>query len=165
MAEQLLGGDLNEGADYMAVFDTATGPDADYAVRMAESIRAVMAGQPNFSLEYPCDTADEKSWYLAKVSRFIGDGPIRIVVSHENMTEQKRILTELQATEERFYILSQHSRTFYWETDPDGLYTYLGGTTYLILGYEAEELDRKNYSSICTPRMDVMLSKKLPWKI
>ncbi|MEA1969674.1 MAG: ATP-binding protein, partial [Thermodesulfobacteriota bacterium] len=41
---------------------------------------------------------------------------------------------------ERFDQLAEQSRTFTWEIDANGLYTYVGHTVTSILGYEPEEL-------------------------
>ena len=57
---------------------------------MAAGIRAVMAGNSEeFFLEYPCHSPDEKSWFAARITRFSGEGALRIVVAHENITERK----------------------------------------------------------------------------
>ena len=58
---------------------------------MAAGIRAVMAGErEDFFLEYPCHSPLEKRWFVARVTRFPGAGPLRIVIGHENITKQKR---------------------------------------------------------------------------
>jgi diguanylate cyclase (GGDEF)-like protein/PAS domain S-box-containing protein len=95
-AELPASANLCEGANYLVVCDTTRGPDAVFAAAMAAGIRAVMQGtQDVFSLEYPCnDSASselyvEKRWYKAQVTRFTGEGPLRIVVAHENISERK----------------------------------------------------------------------------
>ena len=134
-----------EGVNYLAVCDATTGPDAVYATAMANGIRAAIANiQPTFSLEYPCDYFRGpdivKRWFLARVTRFTGDGSIRIVVTHENITERKLLLNALEKSNERFNTLAEHSRTFTWEVDTDGLYTYISQTSHPILGYAPEEI-------------------------
>ena len=79
-----------EGANYLQVCDTAVGPHAEEAAVIAAGIRSVM-GDPQqcFALEYPCHSPDEKRWFNVRITRFLGDGPIRIVVAHENITARK----------------------------------------------------------------------------
>ena len=65
-------------------------PVAEEAALLADGIRTVMRGQqPSFSLEYPCHSPQEKRWFIARVTCFPGDGSIRIVVAHENVTARK----------------------------------------------------------------------------
>ncbi len=79
-----------EGANYLRVCDTADGPCSEEAALLADGIRTVMRGQqPSFSLEYPCHSPQEKRWFIARVTCFPGDGSIRIVVAHENVTARK----------------------------------------------------------------------------
>lgn len=81
---------LCEEVNYLRVCDRATGQGAQEAEAYSQGIRAVMNGSLiEFSLEYPCHTPDRQSWYNGRVSRFSGEGPVRIVIAHENITELK----------------------------------------------------------------------------
>jgi PAS domain S-box-containing protein len=81
-----------EGTNYLAVCEHAYGPNAEEAPSIADGIHAVMAGeQEEFSLEYPCPSPNEQRWFTAHVTRFPSAGPLRIVVSHENISERKRV--------------------------------------------------------------------------
>jgi PAS domain-containing protein len=77
------------GANYLDVCDRATGPCGEEAAAVV-GIRAVIAGeQGEFALEYPCHSPSEKRWFRARATRFGEDGPVRVVMSHENMTAAK----------------------------------------------------------------------------
>lgn len=79
------------GLNYLQVCDTAKGEDADYAYQSAEGIRKVMNGQvPEFLMEYPCHTPDEKMWFYLRATRVENLEPCRVVVSHENITPIKQ---------------------------------------------------------------------------
>ncbi len=79
-----------EGADYLAVCDAATGPDAATAAAFAAGIRAVLLGkQDKFTQEYPCHSPTEQRWFSGRVTRFPGEGPTRVVVTHETITARK----------------------------------------------------------------------------
>ena len=112
-AEALIPADVCEGANYLAVCDASQGPDAVYARVVAGGIRSVIEGkQKAFSLEYPCDSEDptaDRRWYNAKVTRFAGDGPIRVVVSHENITARKHAEESLQ--QQNIYLSALHQIT------------------------------------------------------
>jgi PAS domain S-box-containing protein len=83
-------GHVGVGANYLAICDRASGPGSEDAAVVARGIRAVSRGeQQDFSLEYPCILPSEKLWFVIRVTRFSGDGPIRVVISHENITAKK----------------------------------------------------------------------------
>jgi PAS domain S-box-containing protein len=83
-------GEVGIGVNYLTVCDCASGPCDGEAAAVARGIRSVIRGnQRRFSLEYPCDSPTEKRWFLVRVTPFSGDGPIRVVVSHENITAAK----------------------------------------------------------------------------
>lgn len=81
------------GQNYLEICDTATGDCSEEASAMAAGIRAVLAGQRDyFYLEYPCHGPDVQRWFAARVTRFHGEGPARVVVAHDNITV--RVLAE-----------------------------------------------------------------------
>jgi PAS domain S-box-containing protein len=97
------------GANYLDVCDQSTGRDADEAADMATGIRAVIRGQQeNFTLEYPCHSPLERRWFMARATRFDGDGPVRVVISHENISATKLADEERQ----KFVSLVENSTDF-----------------------------------------------------
>lgn len=54
-----------------------------------------------------------------------------------NIASQQRFLAESQ---ERLEQLARHSRTFAWEVDNEGKYTYLSDVVYDVLGFRSDEL-------------------------
>jgi PAS domain S-box-containing protein len=89
------------GDNYLKVCDSVSGDFADEASAVGAGIRAVMAGQrEEFHLEYPCHSPREKRWFIIRVTRFGGDGPVRVVVAHENITDRKQAELEKAQTSE-----------------------------------------------------------------
>ncbi len=85
-----------EGANYLHVCDGATGEFAGEARAFAEGIRKVMKGEKDvFSLEYSCDSPVEQRWFTGKVTKFSNGGAVRIVISHENITDRKKAEEEV----------------------------------------------------------------------
>jgi len=81
-----------EGANYLAMCDAVTGSDAPEAQAFATGIRSVISGERSeFCREYPCNTPTERRWFAGRVTRFPGDGPVRLLVAHEDITERKWI--------------------------------------------------------------------------
>ena len=79
-----------EGINYLVACEDASGIEAEYAKAFAKGIRTVMNGQrESFSLGYPNHSPVGQRWFMGRVNRFPGEGPLRIVIVHENITELK----------------------------------------------------------------------------
>ncbi len=91
------------GDNYLKLCDEARGPFSEEAPLMAAGIRSVMDGtRSSFEMEYPCHAPDEERWFIARVTRFEGDGEgaVRVVVAHENISARKRAELALTQSEE-----------------------------------------------------------------
>jgi DNA-binding CsgD family transcriptional regulator len=78
------------GINYLSTCDATTGSDADIAQDVADGIRAVIKGElKEFLLDYPCHSKDSKHWYYLRAIRMSAKEPIRVVVSHEEITDLK----------------------------------------------------------------------------
>jgi PAS domain S-box-containing protein len=76
------------GVNYLEVCDAVIGQSD--AKACADGIRAILDGTlDEFAYEYACHARHEQRWFVARVTRFPGDGPKRVVVAHENITERK----------------------------------------------------------------------------
>ena len=51
-------------------------------------------------MEYPCHSKEEQRWFYMRVTKAGGPGPLRIVISHENITTLKRTEKLLRQSEE-----------------------------------------------------------------
>ncbi|MHC1786941.1 MAG: PAS domain S-box protein [Christensenellales bacterium] len=72
----------------------------------------------------------------------------------QDITEQRRMERALIESESRYRQLSEHSRTFTWETDDQGLYTFVDSVSEKVLGYRPEELmGKKHFYDLC-PQAD-----------
>ncbi len=88
---------VNEGANYLAVCDTTSGEDVDFARHVAAAIRSVLAGErDSFVTGYTCACPDEENWFSLQVTPFPSGGPRRVVIAHEDITERVRAEQRLQ---------------------------------------------------------------------
>ena len=86
-----------EGSNYLQACAGAHGEQAAGARVMAEGIQRVILGeQPTFTIEYACGSPSHAAWFVARASRFAGDGPVRVVVAHEDITERKQAEKRIQ---------------------------------------------------------------------
>lgn len=106
------------GDNYLQLCDSSSGKDSAEAVLVAAGIRAVMAAQRDeFHLEYPCHSPREQRWFVVRITRFDGDGPMRVVVAHENITERKLAEEAMSESEERFRQLAENIQEVFWISD------------------------------------------------
>lgn len=78
------------GSNYLAVCDAAAAEGDRLAGEFAAGIRAVMEGRTElFELEYPCHSPQQQRWFAGRATRAASEGPVRVVVVHENITARK----------------------------------------------------------------------------
>ncbi|OBV36936.1 PAS domain S-box protein [Janthinobacterium psychrotolerans] len=79
---------------------------------LAAGIASVIAGQADaYALEYEFATEAGAHWSLAKVSRFRGEGPLRVVVAHTDITERKLMDSALRQSHAQLRQLALHLET------------------------------------------------------
>lgn len=96
------------GINYLNVCSATQGTDRETALRFAEAIKAVVTGAlDHYELEYECSSQNEERWFIARINPLsdIKDGPRRVVISHEDMTDRKLAAKRLKQSEEKFRTL------------------------------------------------------------
>ena len=79
---------------------------------LAAGIRAVIAGTADtFALEYEFTTRSGPRWSQARISRFLGEGPLRVVVAHTDITERKLMDGALRQSHAQLRQLALHLET------------------------------------------------------
>ncbi len=112
-----------EGANYLRVCDEVTGEDAETARAFAAAIRDVLAGRrAEFAREYPCHAPGKQRWFVGRVTRLHGDGPRRVVIAHDDVTERKRMEEALGRSESRLQAMLDHVPAAVFLKDLDGRY-------------------------------------------
>ncbi len=77
------------GRDYLAVCEAA-GECCAEAGEIAVGLRRVLAGDlDRLDLEYPCEVPGGASWFALQAARWNGSGPVRVVVSHTDVTARR----------------------------------------------------------------------------
>jgi len=136
---------VSEGANYLAVCDTASGEHSAEATPFAQGIREVLAGQrPSFELEYPCHSPDEKRWFIAHVTPFGDDGPRQVIVAHENITQRKRAEEAVTRSAEDGKILLNTIQTQIWYLTDDHTYGAVNKAHAEFNGLQIEDMAFKD---------------------
>jgi len=78
------------GINYLELCDATTGKEAKDARAVAAGIRSVIRGETSeFLYDYPCHGPDGLHFYYIRAIRVSEGKPIRVVVSHEDITALK----------------------------------------------------------------------------
>lgn len=129
-----------EGENYLTVCDATTGEFVEQATTFARGIRAVLNGeQERFSCDYYCPSLDHPGWFRGHVTRFVSDGPVRIVVAHEDITEQKLAEDALRDSEQELTDFFDNATVALHWVGPDGIILRVNQAELDLLGYQREE--------------------------
>jgi PAS domain S-box-containing protein len=103
------------GINYLEVCRRSREKDADAAKALRGTEDVLNGARPEFQLEYPCHSPDEKRWFLMSVTPLL-DKRGGVVVTHTNITERKQIEQALQESEERLQLAMEGGDigTFDW---------------------------------------------------
>jgi PAS domain S-box-containing protein len=73
------------GASYVAVCEAAADP---LATEAALALKEILAGtRAEYVLEYPCHSPSTQRWFRMRATRYAGSDPLRVVISHDDITE------------------------------------------------------------------------------
>jgi PAS domain S-box-containing protein len=146
------------GTNYLAICESARGADAQDAARFSEGLQAVMRNEiDEFSMEYPCDSPAENHWFMTKVIPFPGEGARRLVVSHTDISAQKKSEAALRQSEERHRLISGLISDYAYGGVgfPDGTARtdWISGAFEQITGYTVDEIKNQplGFASLLLP--------------
>ena len=87
---QMEGASDSIGVNYLELCDATIGKEAKDARNVAAGIRSVIKGEiKEFMYDYPCHGPDGRHFYYVRAVRVAEEQPIRVVVSHEDITALK----------------------------------------------------------------------------
>jgi diguanylate cyclase (GGDEF)-like protein/PAS domain S-box-containing protein len=160
---------FDEGANYLAVCDAATGPEAVDAAAFAAGIRAVLGGSSEqFSMEYACHSPQQKRWFVGRVTRFEVSGPVRVVIEHINITAMKQSEALLRETADRLSLSEERYRCTFEQapvgivhTSPEGFFLRCNARFAEIIGYPQGEVPGMSVLDITAPEDRADSLKKL----
>ncbi|MCD6556508.1 MAG: PAS domain-containing protein, partial [Bacteroidales bacterium] len=76
---------------------------------------------------------------IAEIEKDEKGKPIKLIGTVRDITEKKKLETELQKSEQKYRILAENTYDWEYWTDPDGNYKYLSPSCERITGYSHEE--------------------------
>jgi DNA-binding CsgD family transcriptional regulator len=92
------------GINYLNICDTTKGEGDQDACKVATGIRAVIDKQlDEFLYDYPCHRPESQHWFYMRVIRIPDTDPVRVVVSHEEITALKLADQALLESQEKLH--------------------------------------------------------------
>ncbi|WDT69760.1 MAG: PAS domain S-box protein [Candidatus Manganitrophus sp.] len=150
------------GWNYLRLCETAVGEGAEAAHALAAGIKQVISKeQDEFTLEYPCHSPTAQRWFIVRVTRFEGEeeGSVRVVVAHEDMTDQKRA----EEAHQRLASIVESSNDAIIGMNLDGTVVTWNPGAAQIYGYSADEILGASVSILVPPehpdRVDEILER------
>ncbi|MCL4859464.1 MAG: PAS domain S-box protein [Caldilineaceae bacterium] len=78
------------GANYLAITDAAASEETENAAEIAAALRNIVLGNiTEAHVEYPCHSPFAERWFIAHISGFDDRGQRRVVIAHENISDQR----------------------------------------------------------------------------
>jgi len=85
------------GLNYLKICESATGEGAQDANNVAQGIRQVIGKTcDEFLYDYPCHSPTGRRWFYMRAIRMAEADPVRVIVSHEDITALKLAQEELK---------------------------------------------------------------------
>jgi diguanylate cyclase (GGDEF)-like protein/PAS domain S-box-containing protein len=135
------GSELGLGVNYLAACDNTTGRGSQDAHFAADGIRSVLSGEKqSFSLDYECDSKDERRWFRLTVCPLSQDGSKGVIVKHEDISAGKRDQSDLVSLAERLSLATAVAKVgvWAWEIATD-VHTW-DATMYAMYGFLPTDL-------------------------
>lgn len=134
------GADYPLGVNYLEGLGRRKRQWSAEAAQLGEGIRQVILNQASeFTLEYACSGEPETRTFLARITRFRGEGPTRVVVAHEDITGLKQAEAALRSSEERYRILFERNLAGVYTGTLEGRILECNDALARILGFESRQ--------------------------
>jgi two-component system, NtrC family, sensor kinase len=135
------------GINYIALCAAAEGDDREGALLFSQGIMAILAGEKScYEHEYPCHSPTEQRWYLGRVYRMDEYGPVRLVVTHENVTEYKQAEEKLRLEQSRrqLQVVLDNLPMMAWLKDRNGTFLLVNQEFCRVVNLTCEKIIGRN---------------------
>ncbi len=130
-----------DGVNYLAVCERGAReglPDAQLAATL---LREMLQGsRTEGSFEYQCSSDDTEQWFLCRMTLFPGDGPVRVAISHEDITARKQAELSALRSKIQFEDLFEYAPDAMVIADVKGMIKMVNDQALKLFEYNREQL-------------------------
>ncbi len=95
--------------NYLEICDAADDSHSRTGPEVANGIRRVIRRElDEFVMDYPCHSPGRQRWFYMRAIRASGSDPLRVVISHENITDLKLAEQKIKQREQELELKSAH---------------------------------------------------------
>lgn len=146
-----IGSSYGIGDNYITIAEQADGAEQEDGVRIANAIKAILAGHiRDFSMEYRCDSPNKNRWLKVIITRENNSDDSGIVLMHMDISERKEAEEKLRSSEHKFRALVENSMDAIALLNEQGRIMYQSASSEKVTGYSVKEL-LENEASIVHP--------------
>jgi hypothetical protein len=140
------------GINYRSICSAAAGrPQGEEAGATWQGIEAVLTGrQPYFSLDYPCDSPNERRWFQMSVYPMLPPCEGAVVL-HTNVTARKLAEQALAVSEKRYRAVLDDQTDLICRFKADGTVLYVNEAFCHFFGVPAEALIGHGWQPVAVP--------------
>ena len=132
---------LETGSDYLRCYDEAASQGVESAAQLASTLREVIQGKHESQVfELHCRYSEGEQWFLTRVTRFPGEGPVRVVVAHENITSIKESQRQVEQSQLEFQNLFEFAPDATLMVDAEGGILRVNRQLEQVFGYARSDL-------------------------
>jgi PAS domain S-box-containing protein len=126
------------GVDYLLGCEASKGMRGEH---VAADLRAILAGtRTRLLVEYPCHVPAPTRWFVMRATRYAGTGPLRVVISHQEVTERKDVELALIRGHDHLLAVTDSMGEGVFTVDSTGLLTYLNKAAEDLLGWRLDTI-------------------------
>ena len=127
---------IGSGVNYLQICEAPGSESSGDMARFAVQLREVLAGtRMRFEMQYPCETPEGLRWYVARVTRSQTESPVRVIVSHEDVTAQVEAEHRVANLHQRLSMAVQGAGYGVWEYDLGSDMLIWDELTYQLYGH------------------------------
>ncbi len=119
--------------------------------KFATGIMSVINGYTKeYMQEYPCSSLNSRKWYLSFANKFEGEGPVRLIITHVDITDRKRATERIELSEKRYKALFDQNPNAILEYTHDAKLIAANKQVEKITGTTIDEFETFHLSSSLT---------------
>ncbi len=143
---------ISVGINYLSFCENSNRKNFKESREFAKGIRRVLNGDTSeVNIKYTYHTPLHDRWYLAKVSKFYGEGSRKAVVLHADITKSTLAEFEVAKSEEKFRNLVKHSSDIISVLGRDGTLKYASPSAEKVFGMDTKYREGRNVFEFIHP--------------